>query len=40
MDFLDPEEEYKVTEFKKDASQCVSSVSLILTRQLTLLFVL
>ncbi|KAL0095778.1 hypothetical protein F4703DRAFT_1729661, partial [Phycomyces blakesleeanus] len=23
MDFLDPEDEYKVTEFKRDATQCV-----------------
>ncbi|SAM00045.1 hypothetical protein [Absidia glauca] len=27
MDFLDPEEEYKVTEFKKDASQCIDQLT-------------
>ncbi|KAI9300299.1 tRNA dimethylallyltransferase, partial [Cunninghamella echinulata] len=27
MDFLDPEEEYKVTEFKRDATKCIEQLS-------------
>ncbi|KAL0097024.1 tRNA isopentenyltransferase [Phycomyces blakesleeanus] len=27
MDFLDPEDEYKVTEFKRDATQCIEKLS-------------
>ncbi|KAI8097317.1 tRNA isopentenyltransferase [Halteromyces radiatus] len=27
MDFLDPEEEYKVTEFKRDATQCIDQLT-------------
>ncbi|KAI9488698.1 IPP transferase-domain-containing protein [Zychaea mexicana] len=28
MDFLDPEDEYKVTEFKRDATECIEKLSL------------
>lgn len=39
MDFLEPEEEYKVTDFQNDATRCVSCVCLCVHDDLNLISV-